>query len=97
MLNEVLGFFAHVIPVGRVESVLARSNSLEQPSLIAVVERRVTTQENVDNNTQRPHVHLRSVVGSLQNLRGDVPRRTTIGDEETVLGGRSAFGKSKIS
>lgn len=58
MSNEILGGLADVVPVRRVEFVLAAHDLVEQVVIIAIliVEGRITAEQDVGNHADRPHV-----------------------------------------
>ena len=58
--------------------VIDRTGAPAQPCsshLVGVVERRVPAQQNVENDTQTPNVHLLAVLLATQDLRRDVADR----------------------
>jgi hypothetical protein len=54
--NEVLGVLGDALPVALVEDDTARPALLDQVGQVLGAEGRITTQEGVGNNAERPHV-----------------------------------------
>lgn len=69
--DKILGCLTHSIPLWRWETELALFNSLENQLIVFAVEWRVSTQEDVKNDTTTPYITLLIVLAS-KNLWGDV-------------------------
>jgi hypothetical protein len=72
--DQVLGIVRDWVPEFFVKGVVSLTNFLEEQVLALFFKGTVSTEQNVDNNTQTPHVALRIVRQALQNLGCDVPR-----------------------
>ena len=57
-----------LVPIRRIEFVFAFDNLLEEFGVILVVERRISTKEDVGNDADAPHVHFAPVWLLLQHL-----------------------------
>mmetsp|Transcript_11159 Transcript_11159/g.19710 ORF Transcript_11159/g.19710 Transcript_11159/m.19710 type:complete len:502 (+) Transcript_11159:103-1608(+) len=72
--DQVLRFGGHGTPVLLVKLVHARLDALKELILILVVERRITAQQDVQNHTQRPHIHRCAVKLVEQDFGRDIRR-----------------------
>lgn len=71
--DQVLSVVRHLSPVFFVEFVLSLANLAEKSSLVGLDERRVSSQQNVHDDTDGPHICLGIVGFAFQNFCGDVP------------------------
>ena len=97
MFNQILGLWAHIIPVRRIKTIRSTTNLLKQSGLIAIMEWRITAQQNVHDHTQWPHINFAAIHVALKNLRSNIPRRTTICFQTTSVCTRGGLSKTKIS
>lgn len=97
MTNQILRLLTHIIPIRRVKAILTRTDLLKQTRLVAVVEGRITAQQDVNDYTQRPHIDLGSIHVTLQDFRSNIPGRTTIGDQTACVRGGGTLGEAEIS
>ena len=74
--------------------VLSPTDLTEEFSLVLFNEWRVSTEDDVDDNTKRPHVRFGIVGDPLEDFRRNIARSTTLGSEG--VGGKTLLGKSKI-
>ena len=70
--DQVLGVVRHLSPVFVVEFVLSLANLAEKSSLVGLDEWRVSSQQNVHDHTDGPHICLGIVGFAFQNFSGDV-------------------------
>ena len=74
--------------------IISTSDLAEKLTLIVFDERRVATEQNVQNHTHGPHVGLGAVRSTLQNFRGDVAGSTAL--RRQTLGTENLLGKAKV-
>ena len=79
LLDQLDGALRHGLPDVIVKIVLALLDELEEYEVVIVVERRHSTEEDVEHNTDTPVVTLLTVGFLLQDLRGDIAWGTTGG------------------
>lgn len=69
-----LGLVGHALPdEAWLEAELGPLNLLEQRRLVLVVEGRGAAEQDVEDDTDRPHVHGLAVPLATEDLGGDVP------------------------
>lgn len=73
--DQVLGFFRNFSPPITFEAVFANADSLYDCLVSLPIERRLTTQQDVKDDTNTPHVAL-FTVGALDDLRCNIVRGT---------------------
>jgi hypothetical protein len=73
MCNKIFGFLADIIPSRRVKLILAVTDTLEKSHLVTIVERWIATEQNVNNNTQGPHIHLNTIFMILKDFWSYIP------------------------
>ncbi len=66
--DQVLGVVRYLSPVFFVEFVLSLANLAEKSSLVGLDERRISSQQNVHDNTDGPHISLGIVGFAFQNF-----------------------------
>ena len=92
--NQILGLFRHLSPVFLVEFVLTLTNLAEQVALVLLDKRRITTQKNVDNYSQRPHISFGIIRNAFKDLRSHISGSATLSCE--TVGLRTLLGETKV-
>ena len=81
ILYEILGMLGYVVPLGRVERVVALHDHTQHDHLSPVPEGRRAAEQRVEYDATGPHVHLEAVAGhvlvhgALERLGRQVARR----------------------
>ena len=76
------------------EFILSPTDLTEEFPLVLFNEGRVSTKEDVDDNTERPHVGLGVIGKSLKNFWGNISGSSTLSTK--TVGCRTLLGESKV-
>ena len=66
--HKTLTTVGDVVPVGRIELVLASDDLREEICIVLIVEGRISAEENVGDYTDRPHIDCFSIWSLLENF-----------------------------
>jgi hypothetical protein len=84
--NEELGILADILPVPLMENDSAVAALLNEIGQALAAEWRVSTEQGVGDNTERPHIHSLSVSFLKHDLRRSISERTRHGVEHGIPG-----------
>mmetsp|Transcript_9502 Transcript_9502/g.27284 ORF Transcript_9502/g.27284 Transcript_9502/m.27284 type:complete len:207 (+) Transcript_9502:1070-1690(+) len=87
----------YTVPVRRREGVVPPLDLVVECRIVLIIERRETAQQDVQNHTKAPQVHLLAVrVALRQNLRRNVPRCTASGCHAVISCPVQNFCKTEV-
>lgn len=93
LADEVHGFLGNGVELGRLEDEVTLHDELEELGVIVGVERQTTGQQNVQKDSASPHIDLRTVASSQEDIRGNVEGGTAGGLESLA---RVQLGQTKV-